>query len=193
MKWRAIRRDVYPAPSPSPADVEQAWKILALVNEWIRHSEAKTAATLAASGVTGGLLFSLFRAFQSPTIWQIVCVSIGAAAAVTAFVCSAASLRPRLSWKKQQDTTTHGNNTTRFNPLFFQDVAHGFKGDHVAYVEKLLQVTGDCKQLFEQVCHQIVANSSVASRKFSWNNRALCALLVAVAALSGLAVTATRL
>jgi hypothetical protein len=53
------------AGNPQP-DPDQAWKALALVNDWVKHAESKAGATLAAAGVSGGVLYNLVKNTTDP-------------------------------------------------------------------------------------------------------------------------------
>ncbi len=48
-----------PDATPTPPDVDQAWKALSLVNDWVKHADAKRGVVLTAAGVSGGVLFNL--------------------------------------------------------------------------------------------------------------------------------------
>src|SRR6266568_8936056 len=78
---------------PNP---DQAWKALSLVNDWIRHAEAKTTATLAAAGVTGGVLYNLVQHQTSPSVWLCIVAVICGAAVVASAGSAMVALAPRL-------------------------------------------------------------------------------------------------
>ncbi len=48
-------------------DADQAWKALGLVNDWIKHAEAKASAAMAASGVSAVLLYNLDKSQTNAT------------------------------------------------------------------------------------------------------------------------------
>lgn len=76
-------------------DPDQAWKALSLVNEWVRHAETKVAATLAAAGVSGGLLYSIAKDWPQASLlaWLVGHLAAGMLV-VTAWTCGM-GLMPR--------------------------------------------------------------------------------------------------
>src|SRR5260370_40598709 len=55
-------------PDPPIGKPEQAWSVLILVNDWVKHAESKAGATLAAAGVIGGVLYGLVKGQHHPSI-----------------------------------------------------------------------------------------------------------------------------
>ena len=62
---RRKRQPDAPAPSAADHDPDVAWRALSLVVDWIKHSEAKAGATLAATGVTAGVLYNITKDLKS--------------------------------------------------------------------------------------------------------------------------------
>lgn len=56
-----------PVSSPGP-NPDHAWKTLALMNEWIRHSDAKAGVTLAFAGVMATTTFNLAKDFTPRSV-----------------------------------------------------------------------------------------------------------------------------
>lgn len=80
----------------APVDAAEAWKAVGLVNEWVRHAERKAAATLATSGVIGGVLFNLVK---DPTEFSLTINILGPVCGALAFraaIASVVALWPRL-------------------------------------------------------------------------------------------------
>ena len=76
---------------------DQAWKALGLVNDWIKHADAKVGATLGFSGVVAVLLYNLVKTEDDPG-WILSVVTVLCAVALVAGGGSAAlALMPRLS------------------------------------------------------------------------------------------------
>ncbi|MBK6871325.1 MAG: hypothetical protein IPG94_08045 [Kineosporiaceae bacterium] len=163
-----------------PPDPDQAWKALSLVNDWVKHAETKLGVTLAATGVTGGVLFNLVKdRGHASAIFNLSAAVCGVAIFV-AGVCAMAGLYPRL--RLQQ---THPPDTA--NPLFFHDVARAYQGDSPSYAAVLHTLTTNRDDLVRHLSQQIHANATVAQRKYRWADRAIRALLVDVLTLGAVA------
>lgn len=94
LKFRRPRRAVAPEPDP-----DHAWKLLSLVNEWIRHSDAKAGVTLAFVGVLGTMLFNLVRGFAQRSLLFDVVVVVACALLVLTAALSGWTLTPRVNDK----------------------------------------------------------------------------------------------
>jgi hypothetical protein len=160
---------------------EQAWKVLLLVNELLKHAETKLAAVLTAAGVAGGGLFGVVRGHSSLGVaWGVLTVTCGVAV-IAAGGFAMAGLSPVVSisgaWPAGE-----------FNPLFFADIeAHAAIHGEDAYVTELADLSARPELLVRHIGQQICANSAVVRRKYRWASRAVRALALA---LSLLAVTA---
>jgi len=185
----------------APPDPDQAWKALSLVNDWVKHAEAKVGATLATTGVVGVMLYNLVKAQNTPgpllSVFAVVC-----AVAVFLAGCSAAlALMPRLTIvsrierlkairrdrKAPTDESTESPEDP-VNVLFFSNIAKAYDKDSPSYIEVLRALTSDREQLTRQIAHQVHANATVAHRKFTWADRAIKLLVLALIALSAVAV-----
>lgn len=165
---------------PVTPDPDQAWKALSLVNDWVKHAETKLGAILAATGVTGGVLFNLVKdRAHGSAVFNLASAACGVAIFI-AGLCAMAGLYPRLRLRR---TST----TDAANPLFFHDVANAYRGDAPSYGAVLHTLTTNREDLVRHLGQQIHANATVAQRKFRWADRAIRALLVAVLALGAVA------
>lgn len=164
----------------APVDPEQAWKALALVNDWVKHAETKLATVLAATGVSGGILFNLVNDYGRGNLAFNIAAAVCCAAVIVAGVAAMTGLYPvvRLGRKTSDDSV---------NPLFFEDVARAYKGDAPSYIAVQRTLTANPDDLVRHVSQQIHANATVAQRKFRWANRAIRALLLDLVALAALA------
>lgn len=163
----------------SGPDPDQAWKVLALVNEWIRHSDAKAGVTLAFTGVLGTMTFNLARDFESrsPTFDALVVVAC-ALLVLTGGLCGW-TLTPRVNDK--------GADRDAINRLFFASISRNFKGKREEYADVLHTLTADPVQLTRDLAHQIHANARIATIKAEfakWAMRSAFAAGVTVAALA---------
>jgi hypothetical protein len=166
----------------TPADVDQAWKALNLVNDWIRDAESKTSVVLALGGVAGGALYNLVKKQTDPTPWvSTLSVTCGPFVFATG-VCAALALIPRTNLK----STTEDDAT---NPLFFAHVATKYAADGVTYGQVFRALTADPEELTKHIENQLHANAAVAHRKFLWVNRAVAALFLALLTLGLLALS----
>ena len=162
------------------ADPEQAWKALTLVNDWVKHAETKLAAVLAATGVTGVILFNLVKDRTHYSHIYAVAAAICCASIVAAGIFGVIGLYPRvrLQAKLEEDTA---------NPLFFHDVARAYKGDAPSYTGVLHTLTTNPDDLVRHISQQVHANAVVAHRKYQWANRAIRALILDLLALGTVA------
>ncbi len=178
MSWFRCEVTLLPAQDPPrTSDPEQAWKALTLVNDWIRHAEAKVAATLALTGTSGVLLFNLVFPRNDPGRTLSVAAVVCAAALFIAGGFSALALMPQVRAKpwRQEDPTSL---------LFFRHVARKYKTDYPAYGDVLATLTTDPDALTRQIAHQIQSNALVAHRKYRWANLAIIALMIGLIALA---------
>ena len=118
-----------PSPEPEAADPDQAWKALSLVNDWIKHAEAKTGATLAVAGVTGGVLYNLVKDQHDPGVLLWLAAVACGVAVLIAGISAAIALVPRLRLTRAQEEPV--------SRLFFSDIARAYKNDSPGYIEVL--------------------------------------------------------
>ncbi len=185
-------------------DPEVAWKTLALVNDWLRHSEAKAAACLAVDGVMAGLLYSLAHQ-EGDTRWGLtVTVATTAIALFASGVCCAFALVPRTWSAGGQATTTfhHHINLNYPNPMDQRVLPRLWEGlptaplQHLreldetesraglaAYQQDLLSLTRSPDRVISELGTHIWANSRIAGVKYLWVGYATIAALAAAAAL----------
>jgi hypothetical protein len=173
-----------PPPVPDPPEVspdpDQAWKALSLVNDWVKHAEAKLGVVLAVTGVSGGVLFNLVKD-RNDTSWGFDLAAVICSVAIfAAGLAAMAGLYPVV--RLQRRTTDEPA-----NPLFFHDVARAYKGDAPSYGAILHTLTTSPDDLVRHLGQQVHANATVAQRKYRWANRAIRALLVDLLALATLA------
>jgi len=107
------------------ANPDHAWKALLLVNDWIRHSDAKAGVTLAFTGVLGTMLFNLTKNFTARWWLTDVLAVATCASLVTAAVFCALTLTPRVG-----DRRGPGDDINR---LFYGSISKHFQGDRRGY------------------------------------------------------------
>jgi len=166
-----------PVVVPNP---DQAWKLLSLTNEWIRHSDAKAAVTLAFTGVMGTMIFNLVKDFVKRSfVFDFAVIVAGCLLVLTAAFC-AWTLTPRV---KDQDASPEDASL-----LFFGSIAVKFKNDRGTYREVLSSMTADPAALTRDLTDQIHANAKIAAVKSRAVQRAIRSALGAAATVSIIAV-----
>jgi pycsar effector protein len=181
-KSKRSGRSVHPEalPVPTSPDPEQAWKALALVNDWLKHAEAKLGVALTATAASGTVLYNLVKGRgDANTVFDAVAV-VCAVSVVAAGACSMIGLYPRVKLHQRVTDDT-------VNPLFFHDVARAYKGDAPSYSAVLHTLTTNPDDLIRHLGQQIHANATVAQRKYRWANRAVRALILGLLAIAVLA------
>jgi hypothetical protein len=163
---------------------------LSLVNDWIRHAEAKATATLAAAGVTGGVLYNLVHSQTHLSLAFDIVVTINTIAIIASAGSAVMALVPRLTVRKVKPATANTRPSSQapmsgapvpedpVNLLFFRDIARRYRGDAPSYTQVLGTLTSDPAKLTEYIGLQVHANSDVAHRKYGWANRAATSLAV---------------
>lgn len=167
-------------PSPVDANPDHAWKALSLVNEWIRHADAKAAVTLAFTGVLATMLFNLVKDFESRTVGSdLVVVTACALLVITGGLC-AWTLTPRVRDK--------GTSSLVVNRLFYASISKNFRGDRHRYIDVLHTLTADPDELARDIAHQVHANAEIATTKSTWATWAIRSAVAAGAAVALLAI-----
>ena len=161
--------------------VDDAWKSLSQVNEWIRFADAKAIAILAGSGVLGGLLvraipqLSDFKIYPArATLLSVAIVCVGASALI-----ALRSVAPRLRTGEARSL------------IYFEHVARRYASDRAAFVKGFVSLADDETRLVEHIAEQTWANSLVARRKFRRVSYAVLFLGAAMAS-SGAAIIVNR-
>ncbi|BBC69062.1 DUF5706 domain-containing protein (plasmid) [Mycobacterium marinum] len=159
--------DVDPA-----VDAAEAWKAVGLVNDWVKHAETKAAATLAAAGVMGGVLYNLVKSQTSYDCLMQLAAPLCGLLIVAAAGFAIAALWPRLA---RSDPPT--------NALYFDHIARKHPHSPTGYVEELRALVLAPDQLLTQLGQQVWANARVARRKYQAVGLGLVFLFSAGAAL----------
>ncbi|MFI8664621.1 Pycsar system effector family protein [Rhodococcus qingshengii] len=139
------------------ADADHAWKLLALVNEWIRHADAKATAGLAFTGALGTLLYNLVKnqsdaGIALNTFTVLAVISLG-----FALLFCGLTLTPRI---KVSDA-----NPESINKIFFASIAENYKDGQLEYRDVLKTLTEDPAALISDLADQIHANAEIATIK----------------------------
>jgi peptidoglycan/LPS O-acetylase OafA/YrhL len=174
--------DMSTSPDEAPDDVfngdpDHAWKALGLVMDWIKHAETKAGATLAAAGVSGGVLYNLVKDQTSPGWWLSIAAVLCGVFVLAAGGCAALAFLPRLGGRAEEPNSL----------IYFKHIAHRHPTKPHTYFDDLHRLTASAEQLVREVAEQVWANSQVANRKYTWASRAVVCLVIAVAALAWVA------
>lgn len=161
--------------TPAIGDPEQAWKVLAVVTEWVRHAESKAAATLATAGVVCGILYSLLKDQHYKPDVVIISAIICGFLTLSAALFAGFALVPRI-WRERDPV----------NSLYFDHIArsHPRSGGSSSYSLKLHSLITNDGRLVNEIADQVWANSHIARDKFRWVNLGVLAILLALLALA---------
>lgn len=136
--------------------IEDAWRLLNSVNEWVRYADAKAGGALAGAGVLAGALASagLSDKFNDAPAGA---VAFGAAAGLCALIAAAVALWSLLPTLRAGEPASL---------IYFEHVARKFKDDTKGHAAAVKALVTDEEKYFEQVAAQVWANSKVARSKF---------------------------
>ncbi len=181
-----------PPSAPSQPNPDHAWKTLSLVNEWVKHGETKSAATLAAAGVGAGVLYNLVKNQSDPSVWLSITAGLSGLLLVLSGLAALGALTPRLhlptsGWVNRLNEKRRSRNATGdqppapatstaddpANPLFFEHIARDYPRDVHTYPKVLAALAANDAALTEHIARQVHANSLIAHRKFTFANRAV--------------------
>lgn len=163
--------------------IDDAWRLLNSINEWVRFADAKAGGALAGAGVVVGALASagLSDKFASAATCTVVFGALAGVAGIAAAALAVYALVPTLRVNDQAVSL-----------IYFEHVARQYATDPERHAKDLRKMLTDDKRHFEEVAAQVWANSKVARKKFIASSWALAALALSVlfggvAALSTLA------
>lgn len=168
-----------PGSTGHPAESSDAWQLLVLVNDWVKHGETKLGVVAAFLGVLAAGLISLALADPHPSCLMLMLDGLAGVGLLTALGCACIGLLPRHPTQSL---------ASEANLLYFGDISTHYGTDTQGYTTDVTRVLGSSDDLVEQICRQVVANSAVAQRKFVWANRAILFGLVATVLTAAVAV-----
>ncbi|GAB7072128.1 hypothetical protein H7J06_31465 [Mycobacterium hodleri] len=154
-------------------DAAEAWKAVGLVNDWVKHAETKAAATLAAAGVVGGVLYNLVKSQTTFDCLMRLAAPLCGLLVLIAGGCAITALWPRLA---------RGEAPT--SALYFDHIARKHPHSSGPYIEELRALLLAPDDLLSQLAQQVWANARVARRKFQAVGWGLVSLFAAGAALA---------
>ncbi len=166
------RRDEPTASQEQPSS-DQVWKVLSLVNEWIRHADSKAGVTLAFTGVMATMTYNLAGTADFASLLAVAALSITGVLLITTGALCACTLIPRTN-----DRDIPQEEKSR---IFFDSIASNFTLSQ--YRIELPNLVEDSDRLVRELTDQIYANSVIASVKSRFAKRAVATVL-----LSGISV-----
>lgn len=155
---------------PKVPDPDHAWKALGLVNDWIRHGDAKISVTLAVTGAAGVMLYNLVKDQTNASLGFGLLAGACAVSLFLAALFAVIGLIPqvRVGSRRQPEAYT--------NLLFYRHIADGWNGKTAGFVHALGELTIDKQDLTKHIGEQVHANAGVARRKYVWSDRSIRAL-----------------
>ncbi|MER6971172.1 Pycsar system effector family protein [Nocardioides sp. NPDC000445] len=169
-----------PDATAATPDADHAWRALALVNEWIRHSDAKAGVTLAFAGVLGTMTFNLAKGSEARSLaFDVLVVVASALLLLTGGLCGW-TLTPRVNDKDAARDA--------INRLFFASISRNFKGRRQEFADVLHTLTADPVELTRDLADQIHANARIATVKAEYAKWAIRTVLAAGATVAALAI-----
>lgn len=159
--------------APDPAIVTEAWSVLSNVNEWVKHAENKLGVVLAFLGVLAAGLITLVIEVGQPSILMVVLEGVAGGLLLLAVGSASVGLLPQFA---------HEPDEAKLNPLYYGDIRRYFACKPEDYAPHLTGALSNAATTTEHLARQIVANSGVAVRKYTWANRAILLGLLALVA-----------
>lgn len=165
--WLTPSARVAPETPPTEDDVplepHTVWSVFVNVNEWVKHAETKLGVVLAFLGVLAAGLITLVIEVGRPSIPMLWIEALTGAFLLLAAGAATLGLLPQFA---------HERDESKANPLYYGDV-HRHLGGQEDYADHLRATLRDEDRVVNELARQIVANSAVAVRKYTWANRAI--------------------
>jgi len=152
---------------------ETAWRTYEIVNEWIRYSDTKAGAILAADGVIAGIVLSILP--NQIQLDIIPCISIvflvlGVVSGCLSVFFSIRCLNPTLKMGEPKSM------------LYFAHIAKKYNGPK-EYKKDFIEIFSKKDTFVNQITEQIWANSKVAQKKYiavTWATRFFGAIITII-------------
>lgn len=156
---------------------DRHWPLYLAINGWITHAESKAGATLAFIGAaSAGLVVLLPKPTDMTALMSVFVVSCSALLLLAAAL-ACVSIWPRLG---RADTPT--------NPLYYRHISERY-GTLIEAQRAVNATLSDDKAYVEHLSAQIVANATVATRKYRWVGCSIVALVLALVCLVAAVLT----
>lgn len=137
--------------------IETLWKTYNVINEWIRFSDTKAGAILAANGVIASIVLSKlpgYKVFLNDHLMLLILLILGIITTFISIISSIICLNPTLKIGSKTNSV-----------IFFANIAENFE-TYNEYEKNALDVLTDEKHAAAQIAQQVWANSKVALKKY---------------------------
>lgn len=137
--------------------IETLWKTYNVINEWIRFSDTKAGAILAANGVIASIVLSKLsedNVFLNNHPIFLIPLILGIITTFISIISSIICLNPTLKIGTKTNSV-----------IFFANIAENFE-IYSDYEKNALDVLTDEKHAAAQISQQVWANSKVALKKY---------------------------
>lgn len=150
--------------APDPKTATEAWGVLTNVNEWVKHAETKLGVVLAFLGVLAAGLITLVIEVGRGSTLMLALEGVSGLLLLLAAGCASLGLLPQFAHEPDHD---------KLNPLYYGDIRRHFAGKPEEYAAHIREALSSPPTVTDHLARQIVANSEVAVRKYTWANRAI--------------------
>lgn len=167
------------------SDADQAWRVLGLVNDWIKHAETKATGVLAAAGVGAGILATTLAGVEEAPTYLIVSAIVAGLTLLLAGGCATWCLLPKL-WSAGPATSK----------IYFDHITRGYPraGNGLErYVDELTGLSTDPIAMTREVATQVWENARIATAKHVSAGWGLGLILLAYTTLAVTAFAAGRI
>jgi hypothetical protein len=161
-----------PTSGATAPQVDHAWNLLTLTNEWIRHADAKATAALAFIAALSALLYSLVAKLPETSLCVDVLTVFGCIFLFLATIFSGLTLVPRV-----HDNSIETSNES--NLLFFGTITSKWSNQRTIYRDELETLISSPPDLLTGLAFQIHINANIASKKSCWVQWAIRSILAA--------------
>lgn len=151
-------------------EISSAWNLLALVNNWVKHAEAKLGVVFAFLGVIIAGFINLMTKYSNPSLLVTIVFFITVFLVLASGFSAAMGLVPRFRPKKKEGEEKEDEEA---NLLFYTDVFRNFEKREKDYCREVAGLLSNNAELTRQIARQVFSNSGVAFQKYKWANRAI--------------------
>jgi hypothetical protein len=158
-------------PASGEAELEFVWRAFTNLNDWVRFSDTKAAAVLAADGVIVASIATLLAGSHTSVFQRPLAIIWLAAIVIAAFysaVNALTSISPRLKTSEESSSL-----------VFYMDIDRGYPSS-AAFTKTLREALANPDRAVTEIGQQVWANSKVASLKYRFVAKALNGLACAV-------------
>lgn len=158
--------DVLPPPASDAGQVDAMWRLFQTTSDWVRFADTKATATLAGSGILGGILIqaALKDGSSAGSGAAVVLAVLAGGFTLASALGSLWCLLPRLSVGEPVSL------------IYFNHVARKFKDDAKGHQQAIRQLVRTPDDLLNELATQVWANSTVAHTKYIASGVALLLL-----------------